>query len=261
MGVLEKIIRLTPFYQLYKEYLKRKAETAHRSLEEKLHPRRVAFYSQFIKPGDLVFDVGANIGNRVVSFLECKAKVVAIEPQPSCVSILKNKFGDRIAIESIGLGAQAGELEMQIATDSTVSSFNQDYVKNTRERFKYTEWVDTIKIPVRTMDDLLSVYGKPVFCKIDVEGFELEVLKGLHEPLPLLSLEFCVPEMHMELLECLHYLNGLSPQGSFNYSIGESMEWALPDWVDFKVFLEHVQSSDFAKTSFGDVYFRSHRSD
>lgn len=256
MGIFERLLRPTPFYNTYKQFLKKKAQVEHQRLETKLHPLRVAFYSQFIRPGDLVFDIGANVGNRVSSFLACEAKVVAVEPQPTCVNMLKEKFGNRITVESVGIGATRAELEMQIATDSTVSSFNKDYINSTKERFKYTEWVDTISVPVITMDELMGKYGVPAFCKIDVEGYELEVLKGMHEVVPMLSLEYCVPEMQGQLHECVNYLVAVAPQGKFNYSIGESMKWALSSWLNHTDFYKLLQSEEFTKTSFGDIYFK-----
>ena len=53
--------------------------------------QRKEFYSYFINAGDVVFDIGANIGNRTQIFSELGARVVAVEPQSKCVTILKKK--------------------------------------------------------------------------------------------------------------------------------------------------------------------------
>ncbi|RYZ00072.1 MAG: FkbM family methyltransferase [Chitinophagaceae bacterium] len=257
MGLLDKLLKPTPFYKSYLAYKQRKTERIQEALEAKYHPLRVAFYRQFLGPQDTVFDVGANVGNRVQAFLECGARVVAVEPQPSCVQILKSKFGNGITIENVGLSEQPGELEMHLSTDSTVSTFSTDYIKNTKDRFKYSEWTDTIKVPVTTLDALLSKYGTPKFCKIDVEGFELQVLKGLHQPIPYMSIEYCVPEVAGQMKDCVAMLHQLSPEGKFNYSIGESMEWALPEWKSYSEFKQHIDSPEFERTSFGDIYFKS----
>ena len=63
----------------------------------------ISFYSQFVPNGGLVFDIGANIGNRIEIFLEIGATVIAVEPQAACVAILKEKFGNKISIEQTGL--------------------------------------------------------------------------------------------------------------------------------------------------------------
>jgi len=257
MGIIENLLKPTPFYKFYNKYKQEKVNLAHQKQEEELMPLRVEFYKNFINPGDTVFDVGANVGNRVEAFLQCEAKVIAVEPQPSCVEILTNKFGNRLTIENVGLNDTIGELEMQIANDSTVSSFNKDYINKTKERFKYSKWEKTIKVQVTTLDNLIIKHGVPKFCKIDVEGFELQVLKGLHTKIPFISIEYCVPEMENQNIECLKYLNSLDNEALYNYSIGESMKWALTDWMKFDEFMKHVESKDFTRTSFGDIYIKS----
>jgi FkbM family methyltransferase len=259
MGLLDRILKPTPFYKSYQAYKKRKAEAAHAALEAKYLPARVAFYRGLIRPGDTVFDVGANVGNRVQAFLECGAKVVAVEPQPACVAVLRNKFNERITIENIGLAGAPGELEMHLSTDSTVSTFSADFMEHTKDRFKYSQWTDTIKVPISTLDALIEKHGLPRFCKIDVEGFEPEVLKGLHQQIPYLSLEYCVPEVSEGLRTCVDMLYQLSPEGSYNYCIGETMEWALPEWLSYDAFAAHIASAAFIETSFGDIYFKSGR--
>src|SRR5437763_1165313 len=86
-----------------------------------------SLYRQFVTRGDLCFDVGANIGDRTRAFLDLGARVVAIDPQPSCVRRLGFVFGrnSRVTIVPAGLGADAGEADLAICdaapTISTMS--------------------------------------------------------------------------------------------------------------------------------------------
>jgi len=260
MSWIKNIIKSTPFYKAYIAKQKRDFEKWKVEEEQRQFPIKQAFYKQFIQPGDLVFDIGANVGNRVEVFLALGAKVVAIEPQPACAVILRQKFGDRIQIENVGLGSKPGELDMHIATDSTISTFSSDFIAATgSERFKQHKWVDTIKVPITTFDALIEKYGVPVFAKIDVEGFETEVLKGLHQPIPALSLEYCVPELQTNLNDCMNMLSALSNHATFNYAAVEEMKLVLDDWQDAATFAATTNSKTFVDTLFGDVYCKSNK--
>lgn len=251
---MRKLLGALPFYKNYQQRLNA------RHIEEQeaaLMPLRIGFYRQFVSPGDLVFDVGANVGNRVEALLGCGAKVVAVEPQPSCAAILEKKFGQKIILENLGLSDAEGELEMLLSNDTTVSTFNTEFIEANRERFKYSRWEEKIRVPVSTLDQLIERHGIPRFCKIDVEGFELQVLRGLHTPVPCISLEYCVPEMLQLTIDCVDQLHKLSPGGKYNYSIGETMAWALPEWQSHSEFLNHINKPEFSATLFGDIYFKT----
>jgi FkbM family methyltransferase len=217
----------------------------------------ISLYQRWVKPKGLVFDIGANVGNRIDIFLEIGANVVAVEPQQYCVQLLKEKFGDKINIENIGLSNSEGILEFHIADESTISSFSKEFITKTgSSRFRRNEWKQIIQVPVSTCDKLIEKYGVPDFCKIDVEGFELEVLKGLNKKIPALSFEYCVPEMADNLYACLERLNVIDSDASYNYSIGESFAMNLDQWLSFPEFLLHVKEKKFHKSLFGDIYIQ-----
>jgi len=217
----------------------------------------ISLYQRWVKPGGLVFDIGANVGNRIDIFLEIGAKIVAVEPQKHCVQILMEKFGNKINIENIGLSESEGILEFHIADESTISSFSTEFITKTgSSRFRRNEWKETIQVPVSTCDKLIEKYGIPDFCKIDVEGFELEVLKGLNTKIPALSFEYCVPEMADDLYACLERLNVIDAAASYNYSVGESFVMSLDQWLSFPEFFSHVKEKKFHKSLFGDIYIQ-----
>lgn len=69
-----------------------------------------------------------------------------------------------------------------------------------------------------TLKQLITAHGSPFFIKIDVEGYESTVLRGLQRPVPYLSYEVNLPEFRPEGLECVRVLNGLADDGTFNYT-------------------------------------------
>jgi FkbM family methyltransferase len=217
---------------------------------------RKEFYSEFIKEGDVVFDVGANKGNRTVIFLELGAKVVAVEPQKECYDHLVKRFGDTIDLIKLGLGEKESTATMYVSGSTLISSFSKEHVDVMKEdRFKGADWGETIDIQMTTMDVLIEKYGTPSFCKIDVEGYEYDVLKGLSKPLKALSLEYIVPENTQVLVDCIKHLSSL---GSIecNFSYGESMKYNLPIWKSGKEMIDYVQTQEFTDTSYGDVYIK-----
>ena len=93
-------------------------------------------YGRFVQRGDLVFDVGAHVGDRVASFRRLGARVVAIEPQPALVRVLKLIYGRRtdIAIEAVAVGRAAGAASMMINADNpTVSTASVEFVNAARD--------------------------------------------------------------------------------------------------------------------------------
>jgi len=217
---------------------------------------RKIFYGQFIKQGDLCFDVGANKGNRTIIFLELGAKVVAVEPQKECYLYLQEKFGDKIELVTKGLGEKESTEKLYVSDSSLISSFSKSHVDMMQEdRFKGANWDKTLEIEMTTLDNLIKQYGVPDFCKIDVEGYEYDVLKGLSQPLKALSLEYIVPENTQVLVDCLNHLNKLG-NIECDFSYGESMKLNLPTWKNGKDMVDYVQSDAFTQTSYGDVYIK-----
>lgn len=217
---------------------------------------RKIFYGQFIKQGDLCFDVGANKGNRTVIFLELGAKVVAVEPQKECYAYLQKKFGNKIELITKGLGEKESTEKLYVSDSSLISSFSKNHVDMMQEdRFKGANWDKTVDIEMTTLDVLIDKYGTPAFCKIDVEGYEYDVLKGLSKPLNALSLEYIVPENTQVLVDCINHLNKLG-KIECNFSYGESMQLNLPTWKNGQEMVSFVQSDEFTATSYGDVYIK-----
>jgi len=196
--------------------------------------RARAFYRQLIRPGDLCFDVGAHLGDRLAHFLSLGARVVAVEPQPRLMAGLKRRFGgnDRVVLVSAALGGAPGKAKLAIdPAHPTVATLSPDYIAQAGESrgFRHVRWCEEVEVEVTTLDALIAAHGVPAFCKIDVEGYEHAVLEGLSQPLPGLSLEYLPAALDPALI-AIARLNRLGSY-RFNRSVGESMALANPRWL------------------------------
>jgi FkbM family methyltransferase len=202
--------------------------------------------------------VGANIGNRVQPLLNIGARIVAVEPQKKCHELLKFRFGRSIEIVTQGLGEREEVRDFYEASEHIISSFSTEWIEAVRKtRFQKYSWSEPVKIQMTTLDKLVSIHGIPKFIKIDVEGFELEVLKGLTHAVRLISFEYTVPEQTSKAIACIEQIETHSPGAVCNYSIGESMEFAMKEWMPASDFRAFLLTDVFSETSFGDIYVRS----
>lgn len=226
--------------------------------DKKILKARRDFYRQFLQKGDLYFDVGANYGNRIEPLINEGIRIVAVEPQLKCLKYLNRKYGGRINIVPRGLGSEQGSLTMFIADANVLTSFSREWIQSAREsgRFEGYDWNNEREVAITTLDELIKTYGKPQFIKIDVEGFEYEVLKGLSQPVNALSFEYAIPEQREVIIDCIHYLAARGKDGDirFNYSIGESMEWAMDKWLAPEEMLLEIDTAAFINSDFGDIY-------
>jgi FkbM family methyltransferase len=149
-----------------------------------LHTRRKlhAWYSPFVSPQGLVFDVGANRGDHTACFVALGAHVVAVEPNPACARQLTKRFrAKHVTVEEAAVGAESGVAELHISENDTLSTVSEEWLARCRiqGRFKDTHWDETTPVRVTTLDHLIDQYGRPDFVKIDVEGAEALVFRGL----------------------------------------------------------------------------------
>ncbi len=230
--------------------------------ERELIKKRRTFYSQFLTfKDDIYIDVGANYGNRIEPLIGKGLKIIAVEPQLKCVEFLKRKYGNKITIIPKGLGEIEESRTIYISNAHAITSFSKDWIKATQDSGRFSEytWSQGQEVEMTTLDNLINTYGKPKFIKIDVEGFEYEVLKGLSQDIEFISFEYIVPERINSVFQCLDRISEIANQNNvlFNYSKGESMEWALDEWILPYEMKKEVKLDRFIKSRFGDIYSKT----
>jgi FkbM family methyltransferase len=228
--------------------------------------RMLRLYGIFLQPGDLAFDVGAHVGSRVRAWRRLGARVIAIEPQPDCLRVLRLFFGRNtgVTIVPVAVGARAGKARLALSSATpTVSSMSPNWIESVTadRRFARVHWDRSVDVEVTTLDELIADYGVPAFCKIDVEGFELEVLEGLSQPVRALSFEYLPPahDAALAVLERVERLGGQVGGYRYNYSPIETMRFASDHWLDATELVTLLERfRPFGRS--GDVYARARRS-
>lgn len=216
------------------------------------------FYSQFINAGDLVFDIGANVGDRTAVFLELGAEVIAVEPQTECARQIAARF-PHVHVVSIAVGDKYAQATMLICPENSgMSSISYRWMELAARDavFGSKKWTDYQFTWTTTLDNLIANYGTPAFIKIDAEGSELEIIRGLSQPIKALSFEFH-PQMLDDVREilCFDYHHPHLDRRA-TYSLAETMEFSMP-WSAPAEVVASLRQYEGQPMIYGDVYVRT----
>ncbi len=200
-----------------------------------------------LKPGDLIIDIGANHGAKTGVFLRLGARVVAVDPDPLNQEILRQTFlSYRLTPQPVTIVAGAVSETRGVATffmqqpGSAMNTLSNKWVDSLRSdpsRFGSDfQFSQSREINTLTLQDLVATYGEPAFVKIDVEGHELQVMRGLQRPVACLSFEVNLPQFRDEGKQCIDELRRVSERGTFNYAIDCERGLELQEWCSAEQF-------------------------
>ena len=222
-----------------------------------LIPRRQgtlrALYSRFVAPGDLVFDVGAHVGNRTRALRALGCEVVAVEPQPAMAATLGALVGRDPGVRLVpaAVSHTIGRARFAVSERTPTVSTLADAWREARQQepgFAGVEWNEVVEVETTTLDALIAAHGLPVFVKLDIEGGEAAALAGLSQPVRTVSFEF-LPQALEAVRACGARLDQLGAY-RYNYTPAESHRLAGPEWTTLDVLLARLS----AETRHGDVY-------
>jgi FkbM family methyltransferase len=190
------------------------------------------FYARFVRRGDLVFDVGANVGSYSEVFCELGARVVAVEPNPQCCQNLRQLARVcPVYVENCAAGDLPGKATLRLCDYSGLSTLTNDWHEASQQSplNRDAKWTGSLEVEILTLDQLAGRYGVPNFVKIDAEGYDDQALRGMSFRPPALSFEFnrWLPAVAMRCFDAPALANGYE----FNYVRGLEMRLACERWV------------------------------
>jgi FkbM family methyltransferase len=236
LGVYERV-KASWIYDFYWSFADRRIVDDRR--------REIRFYRDLLegfRTDDLIFDVGANVGYKAGIFLEMGARVVAAEPDELNQAILTQKFlryrlrKKPLTVVGKAISEESSIRKMWIdAPGSALNTLCDKWAETLRDdearfgrRMSFGQWKD---VETTSIEQLIAEHGVPYFVKIDVEGYEPSVLRGMRQPVPYLSFEVNLPEFRAEGLQCVQELGRLAPDGQFNYSTDCRQGLAQQQWL------------------------------
>lgn len=159
--------------------------------EEKYNALR-DFYSKLLSPGDLVFDIGANEGNYTNIFVDIGCKVVSVEPQERCISQINERTKGKCTTLQCACGAKSGEKAILIRCNTDpCTTLSIEWIEHVCKIMpSWMIWIPTNEVKIISLDDMIKIFGIPKYIKIDVEGYEYEVIKGLSTSIDIISFEY-----------------------------------------------------------------------
>ena len=213
-----------------------------------------AFYSQFFQVGDLVFDVGANQGEYSEMYAKEGARVVAVEPN-TAFRIRLEALARICDIRSVfkAVGDAPGTAVLNVCSTPGFSTLVKPGVEWMEELPDYerVDWTHTLEVPVTTLDHLANEFGQPEYVKIDVEGFEINVLKGMTFSPRYLSFEFGARRKKASQ-ECLNHLGARGYR--FRPIVGREYRFATRDWMTLAEATDWLAAFSVEQAEYGDMF-------
>lgn len=200
-----------------------------------------------VDPGDLVFDVGACVGSFTKRMLKLGAQVVAFEPSKRLASIISDLYPDAKVVP-MAVADTNDPVEFWEGDCNTLGTCWEGWKQG---RFKNHKWAPKAQVvDAITLDEAIAQYGIPHFVKIDVEGYEPNVVSGLTRSVPWLSFEYA-HEFPGRAIRCLDHL-GMLGMTQFYFAPGKSPHLNGPmekGWL-----LDYLHG--LGPLTWGDIYAR-----
>jgi FkbM family methyltransferase len=231
--------------------------------ETPLKVAEVEFYRKLISslPAGRIVDIGANRGSKSEIFYRFADGVVAIEPDRDAVRTLKARFRRKpVIVLELAIAERTEQIPFyRFGPGSAFNTASSDWAASMTDgtnhmQLKLSEPQATY-VQGETLANIVSKYRPVKYVKIDAEGLEEKIVSTLGEAVPLISMEFNLPQMWDSLQQCVKHLEGLNKQYRFNVSTTEPpdhLEWE--EWLTAHEVVLRIQSRGW---QFVEIYARN----
>ena len=148
-------------------------------------PHSTPDFKAELLPEMVLLEIGANVGYYALiaaTVLHPRGRIIALEPSPHNVRLLEtnaslNGVEDVFDVHQVAAGREPGKLPFYVVSKSNLCGFVNREGQGIR-------LIDTLDVPVVTVDDMLAELGRTIdYFRMDVEGFEFEVVRGMEKTL------------------------------------------------------------------------------
>ncbi len=170
--------------------------------------------------GKLAFDIGSNLGLNTLHLLRLGLRVVAVEPESENFEALSIRFSqeEKVFLENIAVSESKGLKTMYKSNTNALHTLSEKWSEIADDKFTFeVRYEENIAVNVLSLEDLIKKYGVPEILKVDVEGHEREVFKGLKTPISRITFEANLPEFKLETMEIIRYLLSLNNRYQFAF--------------------------------------------
>jgi FkbM family methyltransferase len=241
---LHSVIRYSPLYPFYLRLFRAPIYEAYK-IES-------AFYRTLLRGrSPIVFDIGANVGDKSAKFSRYSRLVIAVEPDLDNHRLLRKRFffDSRVRLVNAAVGDKTGKEILYVNSPGSPSNTLSVKWKQILEDENFNRWSTKVsfsnayEVDAITLDSLIADNGFPFYIKIDVEGFENRVLAGLSKAIPVVSFEANFPDFKDETVQCVHLLAALSKTAKFNV-LDDNFRFFWKEHEDLKFTLDWLENTE-----------------
>jgi FkbM family methyltransferase len=220
--------------------------------KDEYYEAQVKMLNQFNLKDKVCWDIGAADDGAEPYLLAGAKLVLAVEPTSRYFSRLQSKHKDnpKVILIKGAVGDVNERRTLHVCNSEYFSTMDEDQLKLLKKMSPNLEWIGEEKVQMYTLDYLIDKYGMPNYIKIDVEGFEPMVFKGLTKAVELLSFEYNINSLD-KIFNCIDRLKSIGNyEFNYTYNFNEELD---KNWIS----AEDIKSkllSLVGKTIIGDVY-------